>query len=96
MSSLSFLSVSVSLLSYSACDDYIRDSLDEYEEILLNPLWKVIPCISIVDGKGPHIKTCRDHDNGTMKLYLHPPRQPIHTLPSEQGDQLCHAVIKPR
>ena len=63
---------------------------------LLNPLWKVIPCISIVDGKGPHIKTCRDHDNGTMKLYLHPPRQPIHTLPSEQGDQLCHAVIKPR
>ena len=25
-----------------------------------------------------------------------PPRQPNHIIPSQKGDQLCHAVIKPR
>ena len=40
--------------------------------------------------------TCREHDDGTTKSYIHPPRQPHHIIPSEKGDQLCHAVIKPR
>ena len=29
-------------------------------------------------------------------MYVHPPRQTHHIIPSEKGDQLCHAVIKPR
>ena len=40
--------------------------------------------------------TCREHDGGNKKLYIHPPRQPHHIIPSDKGDQLCHAVIKPR
>ena len=29
-------------------------------------------------------------------MYIHPPRQPNHTLPHEKGYQLWHVVIKPR
>ena len=42
------------------------------------------------------VLTCNEHNGGTHKLYVHPPRQPYHIIPSEKGDQLCHAVIKPR
>ncbi len=70
--------------------------MDEYDEFLLNPSWKVLPSIAFIEGKGPHILTCRNHDGGCKKSYIHPPRQPNHILPSRQGDQLCHAVIKPR
>ncbi len=80
---------------YSSREDYIRDNVDEYDELLLNPSWKVLPSIAFIEGKGPHILTCRNHDGGCKKSYIHPPRQPNHILPSRQGDQLCHAVIKP-
>ena len=40
--------------------------------------------------------TCNDHNNGTKKLMIHPPRQPHHILSPYHPDQLCHAVIKPR
>ena len=62
----------------------------------MNPSWKVLPSISFVEGKGPHIMTCREHDDGDKKSYIHPPRHPHHIIPSDKGDQLCHAVIKPR
>ena len=57
----------------SARDDYIRFN-NEYECWLLNPKWKVKPSISFLDGKGPCIMTCRDHDKGTKKLMVHPCR----------------------
>ena len=29
-------------------------------------------------------------------IYIHPPRQPNHIIPSKEGDQLCHGVVKSR
>ena len=81
---------------YSSREDYIRDSNSDYDDLLFNTSWKVLPSISFVSGKGPCVLTCREHDGGTKKLYIHPPRQPHHIIPSHKGDQLCHAVIKPR
>ena len=46
--------------------------------------------------KGPVVMTCRNHNGGTNKRYIHPPRHPYHNLSSRMGDQLCHAVVKTR
>ena len=81
---------------HSARDDYVRDSLSDYNDLLLNPSWKVLPSLAFVEGKGPEVMTCRNHNSGTNKKYIHPPNQPFHILPSEKGDQLCHAVVKSR
>ena len=87
----------VSQMKYAryARDDYLRFS-GNYEEWLFNPLWKVTPSISFVEGKGMKFMTCKDHNNGSISLFLHPPRQPNHILPCKYSDQICHAVIKPR
>ena len=45
---------------------------------------------------GPMILTCRNHDKGCKKTYLHCPRQPNHILSSKYGDQLCSIVTKTR
>ena len=79
----------------SARDDYFRTNIDEYENILLNPNWKVLPSLRFVDGS-PFFVTCTKHANGTEKKYIHVPRSPIPTLPSSQTDQICHAVVKTR
>ena len=83
---------------FSTKDDYIRDTAnEEYDILLFNPEWKVSPAISFVEGKGPCVLACRRHIGGTGNYYIHTPRQPTrHTLPSKQGDQLCHAVMKSR
>ena len=81
---------------YSSHDDYVRESLNDYEMLLLNPKWRVLPSVSFDGGLGPHVMTCREHDDGDKKSYIHPPRLPHHIIPSHKGDQLCHAVIKPR
>ena len=78
----------------SCRDDYIRDT--KYEQWLFNPSWTIKPTAIITDKNGPMICTCRFHNKGTNKIYLHTPRQPHHILPSAKGDQLCHAVIRPR
>ena len=79
----------------SCRDDFLlRDS--EYEKWLFNPDWKVLPSVTIGDNTGPMVCTCRSHSGGTKDLYIHPPRQKDHILPSSKGDQLCHAVIRPR
>ena len=77
-----------------ARDDYLRDD-DDYDCWLLNDSWKVEPSIAYRNGS-PHFLTCRSHGKGTNKKFLHPPRRPDHILPSFCGDQLCHAVLKPR
>lgn len=83
-------------LGDSSHDDYVRATIEDYDVLLLNPSWRVLPSIYFIEGKGPHVMTCREHDNGTSKLYIHPPRTPYHIIPSSKNDQLCHAVIKPR
>ena len=78
-----------------ARDDYAHDDKDQ-DCLLLNPNWKVKPSIAFVNGIGPVVLTCSDHNKGNTSLMIHPCRQPSHILPAELSDQLCHAVIKPR
>ena len=59
----------------SSRDDFIR-FCNKYDNWLFNPNWKIKPSIAFVKGKGPMILTCRNHDCGTEKIYLHPPSQP--------------------
>ena len=80
----------------SSRDDYVRESKDEYDSILLNNDWKVLPCVMIDLEKGPVVMTCRNHNGGTKKKYIHPPWHPYQHLASRIGDQLCHAVVKTR
>ena len=80
----------------SSRNDFLRDDVKYYEKILFNPKWKVLPSIVFNEKGAPVIMTCRTHDKGTKKKYLHPPRQPNHNLACIYGDQLAHAVIKPR
>ena len=81
----------------SSRDDYVRDIENEqYDSLLFNPKWKVLPSLAFIDGQ-PAILSCRKHDGGCRHHYIHPPRQPGgHILQSKHGDQLCHAVMKPR
>ena len=62
-----------------------------------NNKWKVQASVRIVKGKGLFICTCKEHDGGSVVSYLHPPRNPMSSIyPSSNGDQLAHAVLKPR
>ena len=79
----------------SARDDYIRTEND-YNSWLLNTNdWGIRPSIAFFDGI-PYVLTCRDHDKGTKKFIIHPPRQPSHNLASRYYDQLGHCSIRTR
>ena len=60
---------------FSTREDYVRDT-EEYDNLLLNPTWKVKPCLAFIEGKGPQVLTCREHHSGTNKKYVHTPRHP--------------------
>ena len=75
-------------------DDYLRE-YEDYDNLLCNPKWKIVPSIAFIEGKGPVMLTCRNHDGGTSKLYIHPPRT-VSILPAQKGDQLSHVVTCPR
>ena len=78
----------------SARDDYLRESR-EYDSWLLNPRWKVVPTLIILNEKGPVICTSRHHDSGTKKAFLHLPRETEgNILPSSIASQLSHTVPK--
>lgn len=79
----------------SSREDYIREP-STYKTWIQNPNWRVQPTIIFTKNKGPRICTSRNSNGGNQKDYLHIPRQPRHVLPSIHGDQLCHAVIRPR
>ena len=77
--------------------DFIRDCKEDYECLLMNPLWRPIPSIVWLPKLGPVFTTCRNHDKGTDKKYFHLPRFPEYAaIPAAMPDQLCHAVLKPR
>ena len=80
----------------SARTDYLRENVSSYEDLLFNPNWKVLPSIIFNEDEAPMIIAFRQHNGGTVKKYIHPPRQPYHNLPCKYGDQLAHAIIKPR
>ena len=46
---------------YSIRDDYIRND-SEYDMWLLNPEWKVTPCIAFDKDNVPMVLTCRNHN----------------------------------
>jgi hypothetical protein len=79
---------------YSSRDDYIRYDVNDYDCWVFNPDWQVTPNV-IRTSNGLQVCTCRHHNGVSKKLYIHTPRTPHH-LPSQQSDQLCHAIIKSR
>ena len=79
-----------------ARNDYLRDSVEDYEVWLLNKDWLPLPTIRLSKENGPLILTCRFHNKGSNKMMIHAPRLPKHILPSTYSDQLCHAVINCR
>ena len=67
---------------FTARDDYIRESVSNYDNLLLNHDWKVMPTIIIDPVKGPVCLTCPDHEKGSVKYMMHTCRQPIHNIPA--------------
>ena len=80
----------------SVRDDYIREDHD-YDCWLLNTTdWKILPSICFIEGV-PYVMTCDDHNGGSTKLFIHPPRSALeHNLPSKYSDQLAHCSIRTR
>ena len=79
----------------SAREDYIPDADDDTMH-LFNPLnWKVLPSIAFVEGMGPLILTCSEHNKGTNKMMIHTCSWK-HNLSAKLPDQLCQAVVNPR
>ena len=76
-------------------EDYICFN-DDYDCLLLNYSWKVMPSVCLRKGHGAEVMTCKDHNKGCSKCMIHPPQQPHHILASNYSDQIFHAVIKPR
>ena len=81
---------------YPSRGDYIRDVNGDYDYWLLNPVWKVTPCIDFVQRVIPLIMTCLNHNDECNKVFLHLPRQLHHILPAHKDNQPCHAVINKR
>jgi len=82
----------------SKCFVGIRDDYLSPPTYFMNFVDRPIrPCIRFVSGKGPMICTCKEHDGGSSKRYLHPPVNPVTgSTPCTSGDQLAHAVVAPR
>ena len=78
----------------SAREDYIYGD-DTTNLILFNPESKNLPSIAFVNGRGPLVLTCAEHDNGTKERYIHTCSWQ-HNLSSKYPDQLCQAVVNPR
>jgi hypothetical protein len=76
-------------------EGYFRKEND-YDCILLNPDWPILPTLIITENNGPIILTCSLHGNGSDLYKLYPPRPIHHNLCSRQTDQLSHVTIKPR
>ena len=78
--------------------DYFRQLLSDYDKVLLNDEWPILPCVQFVQGKGLMVMVCCHHGSPhtTKRLYPHPPRKPNHNLSAQQCDQLCHAQLQPR
>lgn len=78
----------------STRDDFLRPN-DDYDKWLLNEKWMILPSISFINNV-PYVLTCDDHDKGSNMHMIHPPRVPLHNLPSKYSDQLCHCCIRSR
>lgn len=77
----------------SVRDDFVRSNIEDYDVLLYNTDWKVLPSICFKDNT-PMFLTCRFHDGGSKKLMVHVPRW-LNNLPSARSDQHAQAVIQP-
>ena len=75
-------------------DDFIRDSIDDYDMWLCNLNWQILPTVVFVNGY-PRVLTCKDHDNGCNLIQIHCCRWRSN-ISAPISDQICHAVVKPR
>jgi len=74
-----------------------RDDCVSYQfRLFHNPAWEVMPGISFVPGYGPAVMTCRDHNDGSIFDYIHPPISPNGVYPAARADQIAHAIVVPR
>ena len=77
-------------------NDYLSLESDfEVEYLLWNPQWRIAPSICFIDSC-PMFVTCRNHNKGCKKLYLHVPKHPFGVLPAKSSDQVSPAVVVPR
>ena len=67
---------------------------NEYDMLLHNPEWKILPTIDFLDGY-PRILTRKDHDGGCNFIHIYFCRW-RNNIPSPVSNQICHAVVKPR
>ncbi len=77
-------------------NDYLLlNDKNELDYFLYNPSWRIAPSIYF-DDMCPVFLTCRNHNKGCKKWYLHPPKNPFGTLPAKSTDQISPAVVVPR
>ena len=79
----------------SARDDCVRNSPSDEDFWLLNQNWKTFPSIMFIDGRGPAILICKEHEHGSNVFVIYLCRRK-NSLLSKNLDQLCQAVIKLR
>ena len=82
---------------------FVKSSQDEYiykdgekSQWLFNSEWKIKPSIIFVEGEGPSVMTCHNHNHGTHLLIIYTYCTPFHILPALRSDQIYRAVIKRR
>ena len=81
----------------SSRKDYIRED-GEYDHVLMNPKWRIRPCVMMTENDGLMVMVCRHHEKYSCmkRLTVHPPRKPDNILSAEAPDQLCPCQIQPR
>ena len=75
-------------------DDYLARATDTF--LLENKEWPIMPTVVYFIGEGPVLLTCRFHNGGSRKKYVHVPVSPVGTLSSGASDQVAAAIIVPR
>jgi predicted GIY-YIG superfamily endonuclease len=77
-------------------NDYLSlENNVEVEHFLWNPKWIIGASICFVNSF-PVFLTCRNHNRGCKKFYLHPPKNPFGNLCAKSTDQVASAVVVPR
>ena len=77
--------------------DYIRNDICDYDTVLMNDEWKVVPSVIMDDTSTLMVLTCSKHNKhqNMKRLHMHVPRKEHHTLSPDQSDQLSHLVVNP-
>jgi hypothetical protein len=69
---------------------------DDFDTILLNNDWEIMPTIVISDSGCPQAVTCCNLGGDLKFQVLYPPRYPHHHLSAKFTDQLCPIALQPR